>query len=150
MVQDDRSIGSGISSALNYSDSNFSMSFNRRTFEPPSKDTASAHQQDGAPRFNSVSRRSDENGLSIKESISKKKAETVGQISFGAPLVSITENIGYESEKSISITQKVEECYQLQVTREKGFSINSVVPTSTSPPRNSINPCSNSNKVLKE
>ncbi|MBS1889895.1 MAG: N-terminal C2 domain-containing protein [Actinobacteria bacterium] len=43
MMQDDRSIGSGISSALNYSDSNFSMSFQRRTFEAPSRDSASLH-----------------------------------------------------------------------------------------------------------
>jgi hypothetical protein len=43
----------------------------------------------------------------VKESIAKKKADIVGQISFGAPLVSIAENIGYESEKSISMTQKV-------------------------------------------
>lgn len=60
MVQDDnRSIGSGISSALNYSDSNFSVSFNRRTFEPPSKDTASVHLEGSAPRFPSSSRRND-------------------------------------------------------------------------------------------
>lgn len=47
MMQDDRSIGSGISSALNYSDSNFSMSFHRRTFEAPSRDSASVHNGGG-------------------------------------------------------------------------------------------------------
>jgi hypothetical protein len=47
MVQDDRSIGSGISSALNYSDSNFSMSFQRRTFDVPSKDSSSVYSNAG-------------------------------------------------------------------------------------------------------
>jgi hypothetical protein len=56
-VQEDRSIGSGISSALNYSESNFSMSFQRRAFDVPSKDSSSVNNSIGEMvRYSSAKR----------------------------------------------------------------------------------------------
>jgi|JI6StandDraft_1071083.scaffolds.fasta_scaffold17201_7 hypothetical protein len=97
MVQDDRSIGSGISSALNYSD-NFSMSFQRRTFEVVPRDSASMHnggasnQQSHELNRQGSNKRIDENGS--KEQI-KRKLEPITPVSyFTSPLSSITENLG--------------------------------------------------------
>lgn len=100
MVQDDRSIGSGISSALNYSDSNFSMSFHRRTFEPASRDSSSVHNGTATAPANTVSeltrygsnKRIDEN--ITREQVKRKVMDPIGPVSyFTSPLSSITENL---------------------------------------------------------